>query len=169
MLSYSVNHLVGEILGSAGFNLCNVLEGSTIVPGAVAEEIELGIWSQTVLLDLIWPQTNFYQILLPSKMEDKSLLKGWTLLQSSLDVQKFRLQRIWVLWDSAPSLCALEGQGWHSVLVGLCLLCHPKAKVWNFCGSVGNLFAVTGKHCCRCFAQWLLPCVIQWCTSCAFA
>lgn len=40
-----------ETLGSAGFNLCDVLEGSTIVPGAVAEAVEFGIWSQTLLLD----------------------------------------------------------------------------------------------------------------------
>lgn len=45
MLSFSVNHLVSATLGSAGFNLFSALEGSAIVPGAVAEEIELGIWS----------------------------------------------------------------------------------------------------------------------------
>lgn len=48
-----------------------------------------------------------------------------------------------------------------SVLVGMCLLCHTKAEVWNFCGSMGNLLAVTDKHCCRCFAQWFLSCVTQ--------
>lgn len=54
MLSCTVSHLVGETLvGRAGFNLCNVLEGSTIVPGAVAEAVELGIWSLTLLLDWI--------------------------------------------------------------------------------------------------------------------
>lgn len=53
MLSFTVNHLVGETLGRAGFNLCNVLDGSAIVPGAVAEAVELVIWSQSLLLDWI--------------------------------------------------------------------------------------------------------------------
>lgn len=43
MLSCTVNHLVGETLSSAGFNLCSVVEDSTVVPGAVPEVIELGI------------------------------------------------------------------------------------------------------------------------------
>lgn len=51
MLSCSVNYLVGETLGSAGFNPCSVLEGSAVVPGAVPEAVELGIWSHTLLLD----------------------------------------------------------------------------------------------------------------------
>lgn len=51
MLSCTVNHLVGDTLTSAGFNLCNVLEGSTVVPGAVPEARELGICSPNLLSD----------------------------------------------------------------------------------------------------------------------
>lgn len=53
MLICTVNQLVGETVGSAGFDLCSrsVLEGNTVVPGAVAEAIEFGIWNQTLHLD----------------------------------------------------------------------------------------------------------------------
>lgn len=53
MLSCAVNQLVGETVGSAGFDLCSgsVLEGSTVVPGDVAEAIVFDIWSQTRHLD----------------------------------------------------------------------------------------------------------------------
>lgn len=75
MLSCFVNHLVSEALGSAGFNLFNDLEGSTIVPGAVAEEIEMYLEPNSPFR-LNLTQSGFYQILLLSKKEHKSLLKG---------------------------------------------------------------------------------------------
>lgn len=77
MLNCSVNHLVGKTLGSAGFNLCNVLEGSTrcCCRGNRTRYLE-----PDCPFRLNLTQSSFYQILLPSEMEYKSLLKGWTLL-----------------------------------------------------------------------------------------
>lgn len=45
-----------------------------------------------------------------------------------------------------------------SVLVRMCLLClRLRLKFGIFVAAWETSFAVTGKHCCRCFAQWFLP------------
>lgn len=104
-------------------------------------------------------------------MEDKFLLERWALygVPWMFTEMNFRGLRSCQKQphSSVPRRAVLKFIS--SVSVGTCSLCQTKREGGDFCGNVGNLFAITGKSCCRCSTQWLFPCYLQSYTQCPFA